>query len=149
MSVEFGKDPVQEDDKATIATALQEITEKAQLLVKDEIELAKVEVQTKVKSLGVGAGIAAAAGIFVLAALLLLLQGFAWLAYYFLPVNDLAFFWGFFFVAGVLLVFAVIAGLVAKRFLTKGAPPTPQMAIDEAKGIQETVNEARAAEVKR
>ena len=50
---------------------------------------------------------------------------------------------------GVLLILAVIAGLLAKRFLTKGAPPTPQMAIDEGKRIQQTVNEARAAEVQR
>ena len=142
--------PEREDERtSSIATAIQEITEKAQLLVREEIELAKTEVEIKAKALGKGAAIGAAAGIFVLAALLMILHGLAWLAWYALPLGNADFFWGFFFVAGVLLVLAVIAGLVAKRFLQKGSPPTPQMAIDEGKRIQQTVNEARAAEVKR
>ena len=142
--------PEQErDDKATIASAIQEITEKAQLLVKDEIELAKAEVEVKVKALGKGAAIGAAAGVFVLSALLMLLHGFAWLAWYVLPVNNNSYFWGFFFVAGVFIILAAIAGYVASRFFKKGSPPMPQMAIDEGKRIQQTVNEARAAEVKR
>ena len=47
------------------------------------------------------------------------------------------------------LVGAAIAGYYAMRFFKKGAPPTPQMAIDEGKRIQQTVNEARSAEVQR
>lgn len=137
------------DDSASIASAIQQITEKTQLLVKDEIELAKAEIEVKAKALGKGAAIGAAAGVFVLAALLLIMQGLAWLAWYVLPVNDQSYFWGFFFVAGVFLVLAAIAGLLAKKFLSKGAPPTPQMAIDEGKKIQQSVNEARAAEVQR
>jgi hypothetical protein len=139
----------QRDDSASIASAIQEITEKAQVLVKDEIELAKAEVQVKAKALGKGAAIGAAAGGFVIAALLMLLHGLAWLAWYALPVNENSFFWGFFFVAGIFLVLAAIAGFLASRFFKKGAPPTPQMAIDEGKRIQQTVNEARAAEVQR
>ena len=142
-------DEVEQDDNATIASAIQEITEKAQLLVKDEIDLAKTEVELKVKALGKGAAIGAAAGIFVLAALLMIMHGLAWLAWYVLPVNSNSFFWGFFFVAGVFLVLAAIAGLLAKRFLKKGSPPVPVMAIDEGKRIQQTVNDARAAEVQR
>ncbi len=142
--------PEQErDDKATIATAIQEITEKAQLLVKEEIELAKAELEVKAKALGKGAAIGAAAGVFVLAALLMLLHGLAWLAWYVLPVGDSSFFWGFFFVAGIFLVLAAIAAFLAARFFKKGSPPKPQMAIDEGKRIQQTVNEARAAEVQR
>lgn len=141
--------PQRDEEKTSIATAIQEITEKSQLLIKDEIELAKTEVQIKVKALGVGAGIAAAAGIFVIAALLMLLFGFAWLAWYLLPVNANSIYLGFFLVAGVLLILAAIAGLVAKKFLTKGAPPMPEMAIDEGKKIKTTVDEARAAEVQR
>lgn len=146
----FQAPPQREDpDKATIASAIQEITEKAQLLVKDEIELAKTEVELKVKALGKGAAIGAAAGVFVLAALLMIMHGLAWLAWYVLPVGGSSFFWGFFFVAGVFLVLAAVAGFLAARFFKKGAPPTPQMAIDEGKKIQATVNEARAAEVQR
>ena len=142
-------DELEQDDNATIASAIQEITEKAQLLVKDEIELAKTEVELKVKALGKGAAIGAAAGIFVLAALLMIMHGLAWLAWYILPVDNASFFWGFFFVAGVFLVLAAIAGLLAARFFKKGSPPKPVMAIEEGKLIQQTVNEARAAEVQR
>lgn len=149
MSYQMPPERRDPDTEATIASAVQEITEKAQLLVRDEIELAKTELQLKAKALARGAAIGAAAGVFVIAALLLLLQGFAWLAYFLLPGDDLAFFWGFFFVAGLFLVFAAVAGYFAARFFKKGAPPTPQMAIDEGKRIQQTVNEARAAEVKR
>ena len=150
MSTQLPPPEKQRDDSASIASAIQEITEKAQLLVKDEIELAKTEVELKVKALGKGAAIGAAAGVFVLAALIMILFGFAYLAYYELPIgNNLTFFWGFFFVAAVLLILAAVAGFLAARFFKKGAPPVPQMAIDEGKKIQETVNEARAAEVQR
>ena len=142
-------EPEDEATSASIASAIQEITEKAQLLVKDEIELAKTEVELKVKALGKGAAIGAAAGIFVLAALLMIMHGLAWLAWYILPVDNASFFWGFFFVAGVFLVLAAIAGLLAARFFKKGSPPKPVMAIEEGKLIQQTVNEARAAEVQR
>ena len=142
-------EPEDEATSASIASAIQEITEKAQLLVKDEIELAKTEVELKVKALGKGAAIGAAAGIFVLAALLMIMHGLAWLAWYILPVNNASFFWGFFFVAGVFLVLAAIAGFLASRFFKKGSPPKPVMAIEEGKLIQQTVNEARAAEVQR
>ena len=137
------------DDDASIASAIQEITEKTQLLIKDEIELAKAEVEVKAKALAKGAAIGAAAGVFVLAALMLIIQGMAWMAWYVLPVNNQSFFWGFFFVAGLFLIFAAAAGFFAARFFKKGAPPTPQMAIEEGKRIQQTVNEARAAEPRR
>ena len=35
---------------------------------------------------------------------------------------------------------AAIAGLIGYRWIKKGAPPTPDMAIDEAKRIKETVS---------
>lgn len=142
--------PQKDDEKATIATAIQEITERSQLLVREEIELAKAELQVKVNALKAGAIIGAAAGVFLLAALVMLLFGFAWLAYYVLPLGDqLSFFWGFFFVAGVLLILAAGAAFFAYRKFVKGTPPKPEMAIDEGKKIQATVNEARAAEVQR
>jgi len=137
--------PQGRDDDASIASAIQQITEKTQLLIKDEIELAKAEVQVKVKALAKGAAIGAAAGVFVLAALLLIIQGMAWLAWYVLPVNNQSFFWGFFFVAALFLAFAAAAGFFAARLFKEGTPPTPQMAIEEGKRIQQTVNDARAA----
>ena len=123
-----------------IAQAIAEITERSQSIIREEIELAKAEVTEKVTKIAKGAAIGAAAGIFVLAALIMLLNGFAWLAYFVLPVgNDFSYFWGFFFMALVLLVLAAVAGLHAKRFIGQGSPPKPDMAIEEAQRVKETV----------
>jgi hypothetical protein len=46
---------------------------------------------------------------------------------------------GFAIVFGVLAVLAILAFVIASRLLKRGAPPTPTMAIDEAKRIRETV----------
>ncbi len=129
--------------QASIATAIQDVTEKAQLLIREEIELAKTEVEGKVRSLVRGAAIGAAAGIFALAALLLIIHGLAWLAYDLLPIGDASTFYvGFFFVAALFLILGAIAGFLAAKAFKKGSPPTPQLAIDEAKRIQQTVQTA-------
>ena len=129
--------------QAAIATAIQDVTEKAQLLIREEIELAKTEMEGKIRSLVRGAAIGAAAGIFALAALLLIIHGLAWLAYDLLPIGDASTFYvGFFFVAAIFLILGAIAGFLAAKAFKKGSPPTPQLAIDEAKRIQHTVQTA-------
>jgi uncharacterized membrane protein YqjE len=133
-------DQQQNTDTTTqnIAQAIQEVSERASLLVREEIELAKVEVTEKITKLIKGAVVGIAAGIFVVFALIYLLHGFAWLAWYELFPGD-QFFWGFFVVAAVLLLLGALAGYIAARAMKSGAPPTPQLAIDEAKRIRETV----------
>ena len=126
-----------------IAQAIQEVSERAQILVREEIELAKAEVSAKISQLVKGAAVGAAAGIFAIVGLLFLLHGFAWLTYYALPVPDGTFFWGFFLVAGILFLLGAIAGFVASRAFKRGSPPKPEMAIDEAKRIRETVTSDR------
>jgi len=123
---------------AQIAQAIQEVSDRAQLLVREEIELAKAEVTEKVTKLGKGVVIGLAGGAFAFLGLLVLIQGLAWLAYYLLPVKNLAFFWGFFFVAAVLFLLGGLAGFLASRLVKAGSNPTPQMAIDEAKLIRST-----------
>ena len=122
-----------------IAEAIQEISERASLLVREEIELAKVEVTEKITKLIKGVAVGLAAGVFVLFGVFLLLDGFAWLAYWAIPFPDGTFFWGFFVVAAVLFLLGALAGFIASRALKSGAPPVPIMAIDEAKLIRETV----------
>jgi hypothetical protein len=125
-------------EQTQIAQAVQEVSEKASLLVREEIELAKAEITQKVTKLAKGAGIGAAAGIFVLGALILIMHGIAWLLWYLIfPSNQ--FFWGFFMEAGLLLVIAALAGYMASRLLKSGAPPTPDLAIEEAQRIKDTV----------
>jgi uncharacterized membrane protein YqjE len=133
-------DQQQSTDTTTqnIAQAIQEVSDRATLLVREEIELAKVEVTEKVTKLIKGAVVGIAAGIFVVFALIYLLNGFAWLTWYEL-FPDQQYFWGFFVVAAVLLLLGALAGYIAARAMKSGAPPTPAMAIDEAKLIKETV----------
>ena len=128
------------NSQATIVAAINEVSDKAQLLVREEIELAKVEVTEKITKLARGAAVGFAAGIFVITGLLFLLHGLAWLAWYALPVgNSLNFFWGFFLVAGVLFILGGLAGFLAARWLKSVSSPAPEMAIEEAKLIRETV----------
>jgi hypothetical protein len=132
------------DGTASIAQAIQEVSEHAQALVREEIELAKAEMTAKARALAKGAAVGAAAGVFVLAALVLILHGLAWLAWWAIPGLGNAYFWGFFIVAGVLLVLGAIAGLLAARAFKRGSPPKPQMAIEEAKRIRHTVSSSQS-----
>jgi len=122
-----------------IAQAIQEVSERAQILVREEIELAKVEVTQKVTVLLRGAAVGVAAGIFAVTGLLFLLHGMSWLVWFALFSGSSNYFWGFFIVAGVLFLLGALAGFLATRAFKKAAPPTPQLAIDEAKRIRETV----------
>ena len=134
-------DQQQSTDTTTqnIAEAIQEVSDRVSLLVHEEIELAKVEVTEKVTKLVKGAVVGIAAGVFVLFGLFLLLDGFAWLAYWAIPFPEGTYFWGFFVVAAVLFLVGALAGYIAARAVKSGSPPTPQLAIDEAKLIKETV----------
>jgi hypothetical protein len=126
-----GERPVEE---MTVGELVFEVSDRASVLIREEIELAKTEVTEKFNSLLRGSVTALVAGIFVLLALLLAMHGFAWL------LNDLVFdnFWaGFFVEAGLFLLIAAGAGLYAYRSLRRGAPPTPDMAIEEAKEIKQ------------
>jgi uncharacterized membrane protein YqjE len=123
----------------SIGAAVQEISERASLLIREEIELAKAEVSEKVTKLIRGAVVGIAAGIFVVSALLFILHGFAWLAWFEL-FDQGQFFWGFFLVAGVLLVLGGLAGWIAARAVKSGSPPKPEMAIEEAKLIRASVS---------
>jgi uncharacterized membrane protein YqjE len=128
------------EQNQNIATAIAEVSERATLLVREEIELAKAEVAEKATKLVKGAVVGVAAGVFLLTALFFVLIGFAWLLYFYLPGNDYTYFWGFFAMAAILVVLGVIAGLIAAKVVKKGSPPVPSMAIEEAKKIRETVS---------
>jgi uncharacterized membrane protein YqjE len=123
-----------------IAAAIAEVSERAQLLVREEIELAKIEVTEKATRLIKGAVVGVAAGVFVVMALVMALFGGAWLLYYYLPGNNYTYFWGFFAMAVILLLLGALAGVLAAKAVKKGSPPVPNMAIEEAKKIRETVS---------
>jgi hypothetical protein len=133
--------PGQDGRQQGIAAAITEVTERASLLIREEIELAKTEITEKTTRLAKGAIVAIVAGVFFFTALFFVLIGCAWLLYYELPIgNAFTFFWGFFAMALILVVLGAIAGLLAYRAVKAGAPPTPDMAIEEARKIRETVS---------
>lgn len=129
------------DRQPGIAATITEVTERASVLVREEIELAKTEIAEKASRLARGAIVAIVAGVFFFTALFFVLIGCAWLLYYELPIgNQFTYFWGFFAMALILVVLGVIAGLLAYRAVKAGAPPTPNMAIEEARKIRDTVS---------
>jgi hypothetical protein len=133
--------PGQDGRQQGIAAAITEVTERASLLIREEIELAKTEIAEKTTRLAKGAVVAIVAGVFFLTALFFVLIGCAWLLYYVLPIGSaFTYFWGFFAMALILVALGVIAGLLAYRAVKAGAPPTPDMAIEEARKIRETVS---------
>ena len=123
----------------SLAAAVTEVSEKLGVIVKDEIELAKVEVTQKVSSLARG-GVAVATGaVFGVFAVIFLLLTIAWIldAIFVNGAGDL---WvGFAIVLALLAAATVGSFLFAWRKLKVGAP-TPKMAIDEAKKIRATIS---------
>jgi hypothetical protein len=121
----------------SVVENLASVTERTQHIVRDEIELAKAEVAQKAAALGRGAAVGIAAGVFVAVGALFFLHFLAYLLGQTIFDNNI--FWGYLVVAVLLFVLAGIAGFLAYKFVKKGAPPVPTMAIDEAKLIRESV----------
>jgi putative superfamily III holin-X len=122
-----------------LATAVTEVSERVSNLIREEIELAKAEVGRKANSLLKGTVAIVAGAVFGVFAIFIGLEAAAWgLNAWLVPgAGDI---WeGFLIVFGVLAVLAVLAFAAATRLLKRGSPPTPTMAIDEAKLIRETV----------
>lgn len=135
-----------EPQNSNLAQAIQEVTERAQLLVREEVALAKAELTEKVSKLVKGAVVGIVAGIFALLGLLYLLDAFAWLAWKVVQGGGGDDFWlGFLIVAVLLFLLGAIAGFLAARFVKKGSPPTPKMAIEEAQLIRQTISQSSAS----
>jgi uncharacterized membrane protein YqjE len=126
----------------TLAEAVTQVSERASLLVREEIELAKAEMAAKARKLATGAVVGIVAGVFLVTGLFFLLQSAAWGAY--LIFGGTAYWAGFLIVAVALFLLGALAGIIAYRAIRKGTPPAPTMAIDEAKRIRETVTAAEA-----
>jgi uncharacterized small protein (DUF1192 family) len=129
--------------QATLAEAVTEVSERASLLVREEIELAKAEMAAKARKLATGAVVGIVAGVFFITGLFFLLMAAAWAAY--LIFGGTAYWAGFLIVGVALFLLGGLAGIVAYRAVRKGTPPAPTMAIDEARKIRETVTATEAA----
>jgi hypothetical protein len=117
------------DVDAPLGEIVNRISLNASALVREEIELAKAEIEVKVQRLLRGAVVGLVAGFFVFLGLIFAFHTLAW------SLND--FFdqvWlGFLITTGLLFLLSALAGFIAYRSFQAGAPPTPDMAIEEAK----------------
>jgi uncharacterized membrane protein YqjE len=120
-----------EPGEKSVGELVIDVSEKTSSLIREEIELAKAEVGEKVGKILRGSAVGMAAGAFAFLALVLAMEGIAWL------LNEEVFngrFWpGFFIEAAAFLLIAAGAGFAAYRSVRAGAPPLPEQAIEEAK----------------
>ena len=123
------------DEGRSVGELVFDVSERASTLVREEIELAKAEVTEKVGKLLRGSVVGVAAGVFAFLALILVMEGIAWL------LNEEVFdgkVWpGFFVEAAAFLLIAALAGLIAYKAVKAGSPPVPAQAIEEAKLTKE------------
>jgi hypothetical protein len=136
--------PADNNQTDSIAQAITDVSENLTQLVQDEIELAKAEMIEKATSLARGAAAVAAGAVFGVFAVIFVLLTIAW-AVNAVFVSDVPDVWlGFLVVMIILLLLTLGVFLFAWRKLKVG-PPTPQMAIDEARKIRETVTTSTSA----
>ena len=140
-----GATPPKPTDDKSVGELVFDVSEKASSLVREEIELAKAEVSEKVGKLLRGSVVGIVAGVFAFLALILVMEGIAWL------LNEEVFdgkAWpGFFVEAAIFLLVAAGAGYFAYRSVMAGAPPVPEQAIEEAKLTREMLGKDEESRV--
>lgn len=130
-------------DERSVSELVFDVAEKSSSLVREEIELAKTEISEKVGKILRGSVVGVAAGTFAFLALILIMEGVAWLLAE--EVFDGNAWPGFFVEAAVFLLIAAGAGYFAYRSVQAGAPPVPEQAIQEAKLTRETLESTTKA----
>lgn len=130
--------PIEPQDERKLGELVFDVTEGVSGLVREEIQLAKAEVSEKAGKIARGAVVGIAAGVFAFLALILVMEGVAWL------LNEEVFngkTWpGFFIEAAVFLLIAALAALIAFKAVKAGSPPLPEQAIEEAKLTKEMLS---------
>ena len=109
------------NDTSELGQAIQDVTETASLLIREEIELAKTEVIDKVTKLIKGAVVGIAAGIFAVFGLIYLLHSLAWLIWEIIEGDATGPWIGYLIVAGLLFVVGALAGFMAARLVKRGS----------------------------
>jgi uncharacterized membrane protein YqjE len=136
---ENGVTPPETADKE-LGAIVADVTSKAHLLVQEEIALAKAEVSEKISKLVKGVAAFALAGFFALMMLVFLLHTLSWGFVNWFDFNPWV---GFGLTTGILLLLVGLAALIGIRMVKRGAPPTPDMAIEEAQKTKAALQEAR------
>src|SRR2546423_15273566 len=124
---ENGMKPPDAAEKS-LGEIVADVSQKASLLVREEIELAKAEVTTKVTRIGKGVAAFGGAAFVGLLGLIFLFHFFAFgIADWF----GLKVWVGYGIVTVALFVLAGFAALLGSRLVKRGAPPMPALAIEE------------------
>lgn len=117
-----------------LGAAAKQVAEHASALTRLEVELASLELKSKIVSLGLGVGLALGAAVFALMGLVFALATITaaialavsvWLALLIMT--------------GALFLVAGVAGVFALGRLRRGTPPVPEKAIAEAKLTTEAI----------
>ena len=126
-----------------IADLITDIRGDAQLLINDQLELAKAELTPAAKNAGIGGGLFGAAGYFGINAATLIYMAAA----FGLAALGLPYWAAFLIVAGVLLVIAAITGLIGYSRIKKVKAPEKTIANAQAlvSELSTAVNRATAA----
>ena len=126
-------EPVQDTDP-TIGRLVSDASRDVSSLIRNEIRLAKTEIQVSVKAGGIGIAMFAAAGFFALMALIMLSVAIA----YFINWNGhgLSLHWAFLIVFGFYLLVAALLAFIGIRKVKKVRAPEKAIAqANEAKQI--------------
>jgi Putative Actinobacterial Holin-X, holin superfamily III len=118
-----------------------EVTQKAQLLVREEIELARAEITQKISRIVKGSVAFSVAAFF---ALLMVIFGLHTLALGLADWFSLKTWVGYGITAVGLLLLTLLAALIGVRLIRRGTPPKPELAIEEAQATKAALEEARS-----
>jgi hypothetical protein len=122
------------DNGGGMAAATKHVADHAVALARLELKLAVLEVKRKVTALGIGVALLVGAALFILFGL-----GFA-LAAAAAALATLVSTWlALLIVAGAVVLFAGMLGVLGLGSVKRGAPPVPEQAIAEAKLTTEAV----------
>jgi len=114
------------DTDPTIGRLVSDATRDVSSLIRNEIKLAKTEVQVSVKAGGTGIGLFAGAVFFVLMGLVMLSMAFAYLINW--NGDGLALQWAFLIVFGFYLLVAALLGYIGLRSVKKVRGPEKAIA---------------------
>jgi hypothetical protein len=121
-----------------LGAATRAVSERVSAIVRLELQLAAAELKKKLSALGVGIGLLVGAGVLALFMLGFL---FATIAAALSIVLDL---WAALLItAGILALIAAVLAFLGITQLSKGSPPVPEQAIEEARLTTEALKNGR------
>jgi uncharacterized membrane protein YqjE len=118
----------QKGEAPSLGGLVKELPDRVTRLVKSEIQLAKLELTTKLKAAGIGAGLLVGAAFFALVFFAVLVSAAVMGLAEVLPGWAAALI-----VAGVFLILAAVLALLGVNKLKKGVPPVPEESIESVK----------------